>query len=87
MKIYLLNEYRKILEQPIVYTFRLFFRTFGVILVSLWCYSSINSIVATGVVQIQWRADWIFEVAPVLWLSYLLIIILVGKFSKKADFC
>ena len=87
MKYYLLNEYKKVVEQPIVYSFRLFCRALGLILISLWCYSFTNSLVSTGVVQVQWRADWIFEAAPVMWLSYLLLIFLVGKFSKKTDYC
>ncbi len=73
------KEYHCVKESQVIYPIRLFFQCFGLLHVCQWLYSAGDSFYRTGELNIVWRADWIFTIAPILWVLYLITIILLGK--------
>lgn len=79
------SEYHRLLGSKFLYPIRILLRCFGVMLVSQWLYSAAVSFYHSGELNVVWRADWIFEIAPLLWLLYVFSVILVGKKTSSTN--
>lgn len=83
MKSYLLHQYGKLLEQGLLYPIRLYLTLLGGLLFSLWMSSALESLIDLGELKVQWNANWLYETALILWVLYMILITVVGKFSTK----
>ena len=64
------KEYLRIKESKFIYPIRLLLQCIGLLLVCQWFYSAGDSVYKTGEINIDWLANWIFEIAPIVWLLY-----------------
>ena len=73
------KEYLRIKESKFIYPIRLFLQCIGLLLVCQWFYSAGDSVYKTGELNVVWRANWIFAIAPIVWILYLSSVILISK--------
>lgn len=79
------KEYLRIKESKFIYPIRLLLQCIGLLLVCQWFYSAGDSVYKTGEFNIDWLANWIFEIAPIVWLLYLSSIILIAKILPNTN--
>lgn len=76
---FFLNEYRRLVSSKFVYPIRLFLQCVSLLLVCQWLYSAGYSIYLSGELDMVWSANWIFYIAPTMWVFYVASIIVLGK--------
>jgi len=79
MNDFLLKEVKKFKKQKVIQSVRIFLDVFACLLISQWLFSGVTSILVFGQLKVLWIDDWIFNVAPLIWLVIIVVLLFLSS--------
>ena len=79
MKSFILREFQKLADRKVIYSIRLLFQMLGCVFICQWIFSGVSSFVLTGELEIIWRTNFMYNIALIMWVIFLVTIVFLGK--------
>lgn len=85
MNDFLLKEVKKFKKRKVIQSIRILLDVFACLLIYQWLYSGVSSILASGKLKVLWIDDWIYNVAPIIWLVIIVVLLFLSSQTNNQN--